>query len=148
MNDLHEHTDAVCCVMARDRSKEVIDVVLSVFVPKHQHLSSDYASPPDDPDGAFASADEMIDHFIRNANCVQTFFWNQHEDNPARIMVGAFFTKDGHLIMSLTIPADGEVELEYLAKLKALLHSDAGVVSYTNPPSFDDGADFINRYNT
>lgn len=148
MNDLYENVDAVCCVMARNRSREVIDLVLSTFIAKYTYLSNDYASPPDDPGGAFASQHEMIDYYIRNMNCIQTFFWNQHEDNPERIMVGAFFTEDGHLIMSLTIPADGKAELEYLAKLRAVLHSDVGVISYTNPPSFDDGADFINRYST
>lgn len=148
MNDPYENVDAICCVLAPQRSREVIDLVLSSFVPEHEQLDSGYASPPDDPNGSFASPDEMIDYFVCNAACTQTFFWNQYENNPARIMVGAFFTQDGSLIMSLTIPADGESENEYLARLKAMLHSDVGVISYIDPPPFEDGADFVKRYST
>jgi len=146
MNDIYENVDAVCCVMALHRTREIIDMVLNSFIPEYTNISNDYPSPTEYSGDAFTSPNEEIDYFIRNTNCAQSFFWNQYENNAERIMVGAFFTEDGHLIMSLTIPADGVVEFEYLAKLKALLHSNAGVISYTNPPSFDDGADFINRY--
>jgi hypothetical protein len=148
MKNQYENVDAICCVLAPQRSREVIDLVLSTFVPEHEQLDSGYASPPDDPNGSFASPDEMINYFVCNAACVQTFFWNQYENNPEGIMVGAFFTQDGCLIMSLTLPADGERENLYLTRLKAMLHSDTGVISYTNPPPFDDGADFIKRYGT
>jgi hypothetical protein len=148
MNDLYKNVDAVCCVLAAHRSRETIDRVLRTFVPNCEQLSNEYVSPPDDLGGSFSSPDEIIDYFVLNTNRAETFFWNQYENNPERIMIGAFFTEDGHLIISLTIPADGEVEHKCLAKLKTLLLSDVGVISYTNPPSFEDGADFISRYST
>lgn len=148
MNEKYENVDAVCTVLAPHRSRNMIDLVLTKFIPAYEDLNSDYASPPDDPSRTFMSADEMIDYFISNSACAQTFFWNQYKENPDGIMVGAFFTTDEHLIISLTLHADGERESTYLAKLKALLGSDVGVISYTDPPPFDDGADFIRRYGT
>lgn len=126
----------------------MIDLVLTTFIPDYERLSGDYTFPPDDEDYVFASEDEMLEHFISNPTYETNFFWNQYKENPNQIMVGAFFTTDEQLIISLTLPANGEHEIAYLAKLKALLGSDVGVISWPNPPVFDDGADFIRRYRT
>lgn len=145
---MYESVDAVCAVLAPHRSRNMIDLVLTTFIPGYEDLNSDYASLPNDPSRVFVSADEMIDYFISNSTCAQTFFWNQYKENPDSIMVGAFFTTDERLIISLTLHSDGARESKYLARLKALLGSDVGVISYTDPPPFDDGADFIRRYGT
>ncbi len=148
MNNMYEDVDAVCAALAPQRSREVIELVLKTFIPLYEHLNSDYASPQDDPNRPFASEDDMIDYFVRRGNIDQVFFWNQYKENSDRIMVGAFFTDDNKLIMSLTVTADGKLETIYLDRLKTLLDSDIGVISYTGPPLFDDGADFIKRYST
>jgi hypothetical protein len=64
------------------------------------------------------------------------------------IHLPAFLTSDVQLIMSLTVPADGEREVAHLDRLKTLLISTTGVISYTNPPTFDDGEDFLRKYGT
>ncbi len=144
----YKNVNAVCAVLAQQRTSDVLDLVLTTFNPAYEQLDRDYAIPSDDPDSSFASADEMLNYFVDNLTCEQTFFWKPNKDNSEWIMVGAFFTSDGYLIMSLTVPADGHREQTYLSKLKALLGSDVGTISYFNPPPFDDGADFIKRYDS
>lgn len=148
IGDEYENVEAVCCVLATQRSRDVIDLTLSTFIPQFEQLDPDYASPPNDPNGTFATAQEMIDYFVLNETCEQAFFWNQPRDNPEQIMIGAFLTSDAQLIISLTLPADGKREHTYLEKLMRLLNSDTGVISYHDPPAFNDGADFINKYGT
>jgi len=48
--------------------------------------------------------------------------------------------------MSLTIEGTKETESNYFEKLKNLLKSDIGVISYINPGEFDNGQDFITKY--
>jgi len=148
MTEPYKYVDAVCAVLAPERTKDVIRLVLMNYIPAYEPLRGDYAFPADDDSYVFTSEDEMLDYFISHPTQAQVFFWNQGKQNPSRIMVGAFLTTDEQLIVSLTLPADGEREQAYLAELKALLDSSVGVISYQIPPPFDDGADFIRRYGT
>jgi hypothetical protein len=61
-------------------------------------------------------------------------------------MVGAIITEDDKLIMSLTIDCNKETENKYFEKLKNILNSDIGVVSYINPADYENGHDFISKY--
>lgn len=36
--------------------------------------------------------------------------------------------------------------VKYYEKLKRLLISEIGVISYTDPPGYENGADFIRKY--
>ncbi len=88
----------------------------------------------------------MIIYFVNHPLEETTLFWNQQENNPDKIMVGAFFTSDKQLVMSLTLRADGTKENRYWQQLKQLLQSEVAIISYTLFPEFDDGEDFKRKY--
>lgn len=138
--------DIVCQVYAGEKSRKTIDLVLDTFIPEYEKLNLDYASRVDDEDYIFESEDEMINYFIENTGLTQTFYWNKNHDNPDRIMVGANITEDDKLIMSLTVDGNDETENKYFGKLKNILKSDIGVISYINPTDYDNGQDFIAKY--
>lgn len=138
--------DIICQVYAGQKSKKTIDLVLNTFIPEYEKLNLDYASLLDDEDYIFESEDEMINYFMENTGLTQTFYWNKNHDNPDRIMVGAIITEDDKLIMSLTIDCTEETEIEYFEKLKNVLNSDIGVISYINPADYENGQDFISKY--
>ena len=142
----YSYTDAICCVLASARKIKTVHLVLNYYISNYERLNGDYTYPKNKPDYIFESEDEMVNYFIENGNEEQTFFWNKLNNNPKKIMVGAFFTSDNYLIMSLTFPADGKIEYEYLKELKGLLNSKIGIVSYNSLPDFSDGADFLNKY--
>ena len=138
--------DVICQVFAGQKSKKTVDLVLNTFIPEYEKLNLDYASRLDDENYIFKTEDEMINYFIENTGLDQTFYWNKYYDNPDKIMVGAIITADDKLIMSLTIDGTEETESKYFEKLKNLLNSDIGVISYINPADYDNGQDFITKY--
>jgi hypothetical protein len=70
-------TDAICCVLAQERSKQVIEAVLMGFIPDYERLSGDYTFPTTHPEYVFSSEEEMIDYFVNHSEEDTTFFWNQ-----------------------------------------------------------------------
>jgi guanylate kinase len=133
-------------VYAGQKSRKTIDLVLNTFIPEYEKLNLDYASRLDGENYIFKTEDEMINYFIENTGLCQTFYWNKYYDNPDKIMVGAIITADDKLIMSLTIDGTEETESKYFEKLKNLLNSDIGIISYIDPPDYDNGQDFITKY--
>ncbi|RYY11720.1 MAG: hypothetical protein EOO04_34750 [Chitinophagaceae bacterium] len=139
-------TDIVCSALAKECSKEIIDAARKHFLPDYQPLNLDYACKPDAPDQPFPSEDEMILFFTDNPGHDQFFYWNQQQDNPDKVMLGAHITHDHHLIISLTLNGTSTTRANYYHALKTLLHADAATISYSTPAKYDDGADFIRRY--
>lgn len=88
----------------------------------------------------------MIDYFVITDNIRETFYWNQHQDNPDNIMFGVNITDDNKTVFSLTI--DGTITLAeiYLKDLKKRLNSDIGVITFVNPAEYENGTDFKERY--
>ena len=138
--------DIVCNVLAKERSKQLIENVLNEFIPNYEKLNLDYADTPNEEANNFNSEDEMIQFFVTNKEKKQVFYWNSYYDNPDKIMVGANFTGDNHLIISLTFDGTEETEKKYFKKLKSFLNSEIGVISYLNPAEYISGEDFINKY--
>lgn len=138
--------DIICQVYAGQKSRDTIDLVLNTFIPDYEKLNLDYASRLDDESYVFKTEDELINYFIENTGLKQTFYWNKNHDNPDSIMVGAIITEDDKLIMSLTIDGTEETESKYFEKLKNILSSNIGVISYINPADYDNGQDFITKY--
>jgi hypothetical protein len=138
--------DVVCSVLARERSQAVIETVLSKFLPKREVLAADYAVSPNAPDYPFANEREMLDYFTENMDLSQSFFWNQKLENPDRLMVGAIFTCDGGLVMTITVPSRDKLPEHYLVQLKQALNSMIGVMWYHDPPPFADAKDFREQY--
>ncbi|MCS4302121.1 hypothetical protein [Chryseobacterium sp. BIGb0232] len=138
--------DIVCQVYAGEKSKNIIDLVLDTFIPDYEKLNTDYTFPPNNKDYVFTTEIEMISYFIENKGLNQTFYWNKSLHNPYRIMVGANITDDDKLVMSLTLDASLETGEEYLNKLKEVLQSNIGVISFVNPMDYENGEDFVLRY--
>lgn len=138
--------DIVCQVYAGEKSKNIIDLVLDTFIPDYEKLNTDYTFPPNNKDYVFTTEIEMINYFIENKGLNQTFYWNKSLHNPYRIMIGANITDDDKLIMSLTLDASLETGEEYLNKLKEVLQSNIGVISFVNPVDYENGEDFVLRY--
>ncbi|MEJ5106621.1 hypothetical protein [Chryseobacterium sp. MYb328] len=138
--------DIVCQVYAGEKSKNIIDLVLDTFIPDYEKLNTDYTFPPNNKDYVFTTEIEMISYFIENKGLNQTFYWNKSLHNPYRIMVGTNITDDDKLVMSLTLDASLETGEEYLNKLKKVLQSNIGVISFANPVDYENGEDFVLRY--
>ncbi|GEM_PF-828068 len=138
--------DIICQVYAGQKSRKTIDLVLNTFIPGYEKLNLDYTSRQDDKDYIFKSEDEMINYFIETTGLTQAFYWNKNNDNPDKIMVGAIITEDNKLIVSLTIDGNSETERKYFEKLKKIVNSEIGVISYINPANYDNGQDFIIKY--
>ncbi|REC62090.1 hypothetical protein DRF65_12150 [Chryseobacterium pennae] len=138
--------DIVCQVYAGEKSKNIIDLVLDTFIPDYEKLNTDYTFPPNNKDYVFTTEIEMINYFIENKGLNQTFYWNKSLHNRYKIMVGANITDDDKLVMSLTLDASLETGEEYLNKLKEVLQSNIGVISFVNPVDYENGEDFVLRY--
>lgn len=138
--------DIICQVYAGQKSRKTIDLVLNTFIPEYQKLNLDYASRLDNENYVFKTEDEMINYFIENTGLEQNFYWNKNHDNPDKIMVGGIITEDDKLIMSLTIDGTEELVSKYFEKLKNILNSDIGVISYVKPTDYENGQDFITKY--
>ncbi len=137
--------EIVCQAYFDGKSSEKIFSLLHLYLPKHEPLNLDYTSRSDS-EKDFESNKEMIDYFVDKEHVQQTFYWNQHQDNPDKIMFGVNITNDNKTIFSLTI--DGTIALAeiYLKDLKQRLNSDIGVITFVNPAEYDSGADFKERY--
>ncbi|HCC92736.1 MAG TPA: hypothetical protein DEQ26_00140 [Flavobacteriaceae bacterium] len=138
--------DIICQVYAGQKSKKMIDLVLNNFISEYEKLNLDYALPISNLDDNFNSEEEMISYFIEKKEIDQTFYWSQVHNNPNRIMVGAIITDDDKLIMSLTFDGDKEIEKKYFNKLKCILNSEIGIISYVNPAEYENGKDFVLKY--
>lgn len=138
--------DIICQVYAGQKSRKTIDLVLNIFIPGYEKLNLDYTSRQDDKDYIFKSEDEMINYFIETTGLTQAFYWSKNNDNRDKVMVGAIITEDNKLIVSLTIDGNSETERKYFEKLKKIVNSEIGVISYINPANYDNGQDFIIKY--
>jgi hypothetical protein len=143
------YLDICCCVLASARTKAAVYAVLNEFTPQHKPLRGDYGCrhiPYNNPNYEFVSEDALIEYYVCHPLAACTFFWEPQKDKTSSPMVGAFFTSDGFLIMSVTIDGNEAEAQRCLNNLKACTKSDVGVISYINPPDFEDGRDFFNRY--
>lgn len=133
--------DIVCQVYFDGKSSEKIFSLLNLYLPKHEPLNLDYTLTE-----GFKSHHEMIDYFVITDNIRETFYWNQHQDNPDNIMFGVNITDDNKTVFSLTI--DGTITLAeiYLKDLKKRLNSDIGGITFVNPAEYENGTDFKERY--
>lgn len=138
--------DIICQVYAGQKSKKTIELVLTTFIPGYEKLNNDYTFRPDDTEYVFKTEEEMISYFIDNSGLTQTFYWNKYHDNPDNIMVGANITDDDKLIMSLTIDGNDSILANYYERLKALINSKIGTISYVNPAEYENGQDFITKF--
>jgi hypothetical protein len=138
--------DALCFVLADKRTKENVFLVLNKYIPDYEKIQADDYSFNQTNEMEFGTEDQMIEYLMGTKNEEGTLYWNKKNDNPDRIMVGAHFTTDGELIMSLTLPCDDVKEEKYLEDLKRALNSETGVIYYNCFPDFKDGADFKNKY--
>ena len=138
--------DIICQVLVEKKSKELIYAVLNEFIPGYETINLDYIGKSGDENYVFKSEDEMINSIIETPNIRQTVYWKKPKENPDKIMVGANITADNKVVFSLTFNGTRKTEAEYYLRLKKLLNSEIGVISYANPAEYDGGNDFKNRY--
>ena len=138
--------DIICQVYGGKKSRKTIELVLNTFLPNYEKLNLDYATRSDDETYVFVSEEEMIDYFIDNTGLDQSFYWNKHRDNPDKIMVGANFTNDDKLVVSLTLNISEQSKEIYFNRLKSLLNSEIGVITYSIPADYSNGEDFVLKY--
>lgn len=136
--------DALCFVLANDRKKETVYAVLNKYIPGYEKISGDYWFGGIGKE--FANEDEILTYLEINKNEWGCIHWNKYNDNPDRIMVGAYFKRDNCLIMSLTVAGDDIKEVTYLEDLKRTLNSDIGIISYNYFPPFESGEDFKDQF--
>ncbi len=135
MKTEYENVDAICLVLANERSKAVIDAVLNFFLGMWETLSADQFE-----NLVFHSEEEMLNFFIENDVEDQLFVWG---GNPPNVKVGAHLCSDGSLVMSVIRNADGNSEFETLRELKAVLKSETGGINYSVFPEFNGKSEFI-----
>lgn len=133
------NTDAICSVLASSRDQANILRVLEFYLPNRTKLNGDYCEHPTNPGHVFEDEEEIIKYFETNISEEVTLYWNNHAE---KIMVGAYFTKDGMLIMSITMGADGKKEELMLHELQGLLNSEVGMITYNSLPNVGSGEEF------
>ena len=138
--------DAICNIYAGNKSRSKIELVLNTILPEFDEITALSFEHPIDPNFVFKNDKEFVNFFLEERNLSQTFYWNQSVNNPQNIMVGARITIDNKLIVSVTLDGFEEDVNRLYLKLKEILKSDTGVISYFDPPNYSDGADFIERY--
>lgn len=138
--------DALCFVLAAERQVKLVYLMLDHFLPIHPPLTAEVDLSDEDAGREFADEVEMLTYFQDNPTKDATRYWYPRENNPADYMVGAHFTSDGHLLLSLTLPGNERDENQCLAQMKALLDSSIGLIWYNSFPEFRDGADFRQKY--
>jgi len=141
MKDNINYGDALCFVLANTRTRHLVHQVLNNFIPGYEPIDGDY-NFNGNIDLPLPNEEGVLDYLEVNKNLPGLIYWNKQTDNPDRIMAGAHFTSDAHLIFSLTIQADGTKEERYFKELQSLLSSEVGVVYYNLLPEFEDGEDF------
>ncbi len=132
------HGDALCFVLANNRLADTVLKVLEKFLPNHNPIVEDYEDYGQEYDTEAA----MLLYFQMHPHLHATRHWNEVEITNHRVMVGAYFTTDGQLIISLTVEGNGEIEGKLFAELKQILHSETGLISYNFFPKFKEGAGF------
>lgn len=146
MNNQEIIKDIICQVLVKQKSKEIIYKVLNEFLTNYEKSDLSPYSKIDDENYIFESEEEMINYFIDTPNLRQTFYWTKTKENLDKIMVGANITTDNMLIISLTLDGTLETEQKYYLRLKQFLNFKIGVISYINSAEYDNGQDFIERY--
>ncbi|MBF9223605.1 hypothetical protein [Hymenobacter ruricola] len=150
--------DAICYVLANDRLADTVLQVLERYLSYHNPITEDY----EDFGVDYTSEYDMLRYFQEHPDLAVTRYWNgpqaiggghphispNHallDSSAPKIMAGAHFLADGHLVISLTIESNDEAEDLMLVELKQFLQSSTGLISYvdySNFLSFDSAAEF------
>lgn len=138
--------DCICQVLVKQKSKKLIDQVLREFIPKFTPLSPDYIGKPDDINYVFNSEEEMVSFYTDTTGVEASFYWNQQEINPHRIMVGAHILQDDQMVISLTVDTNKENQSILFNRLKQQLNSEVEIISYTDPVYCENGKIFEELY--
>jgi hypothetical protein len=134
--------DVLCFVLANNRLVDTVYAVLDRYIPNHTQLTEDAALSDEDLGVEFVDEPEMLSYFQAHLNRDATRYWQEDGKGKPNVMVGAHFTSDAQLIISLTVDGDGTIEENLFLDLKQLLQSETGFMSYNYFPEFKNGAAF------
>lgn len=135
----------MCFCLSPIRTRETVYSVLDRFVPGHKKIDGDYSFNLQ-IEMTFSDEEHVLTYLEENLTIAGTIHWSSTNDNSDNMTVGAYFTTDGQLILSLTILGDGQKEQTCLNDLKTILQSEVGLISYNQFPPFKNGEDFENKY--
>ena len=105
MQDDFMQDDSICYALTNNRTIETVYQVLNHYIPGYEKLPGDYAVFGVPEELTFANEDALLRFCLADSFLSGSFFWNKLLDNPRSIMVGAMLTRDGQLVMSLTMQA-------------------------------------------
>jgi hypothetical protein len=114
------------------RTVGAVERFLDRFAPRREPSASEYAVPQraDSPIVVFNTAAELIAHCVRHPTESHSLYWRRlGGGDPAHTM--AFFTRDGGLILGLSVTEDAE---RWLGELLAATGSAFGWVGFEEPP--------------
>ena len=134
--------DVLCFVLANNRLANTVYAVLNRYIPNHIQLTEDSALSYEDLGVDFGDEAEMLSYFQTHLNRNATRYWQEDGRGKPNVMVGAHFTSDAQLIISLTVDGDGTIEEILFLDLKQLLKSETSLMSYNYFPEFNNGATF------
>ena len=134
--------DTVCQVLASEQTDQIVFSALDYFIPNRIELSPEYASHPNGK--PFANELEMVRYFADHKNLSQTFYWSESAPSLDKLTIGAEFTSDGRLIITITLNGTEAVADKYLLKLKSFLDSECGFISFGAPGNYVTAEDFAN----
>ncbi len=137
--------DIVCQVLYENKSKKIFYLVLHEFLPNFQEIHKQYGKPKKD-NYEFSSENELISFYTQTPNISQSLYWNEKVQTVDKIVVGANITSDNKIVFSVTIDGTEKTEAKTYLKLKHILNSKIGVISYVNPAEYESGEDFIKKY--
>jgi hypothetical protein len=138
--------DIICSVLAKESTIQTVEMVLNTFLTEYEKLDPKTFDHPFDERRDFESEDELLRFYFHTKGLDQTFYWKGLNNELGSVLVGARTTSDQQLIISLTFDGTLVTENNYFNKLKSVLNSEVGVVSYVNPPEYQNGNDFLLRY--
>jgi hypothetical protein len=129
---------ADCYVLVPERSKQLIDDFLDVFLPERKEYADEYEVPQysDEPGYTFSSVDELIGHLVTSVSEPYSIYWASTGEGDVRFAM-CFFTNDGWLILGLSTEAkvnDTSREDYALNLLKRFASNGIGYITYEEPP--------------
>ena len=142
-------------VLAPKRAPEAVFQLLEAVMPNHVSAQAEFVID-DHASGltTFESAREAVEFSARN-ECVEVrfYFQNKEQTEPRNGM--AFFTRDGGLILGISISGSGldlhreEHELcNWLERLGSLTGAKLGYALLESPPPCDTIGEFVNHATT
>lgn len=138
--------DFVCYALV-PTDLEVLRATKEFFLGTWNERSPDDMGLKADPSFDFKNADEMLLAMVAGESESDVCFWSS-EAPDCLLMLGVRFLEAGHMIVSLTLDATGELALQELERLRSFLRTDGGYITggYFPPDDAEGFRDCSRRF--